>query len=132
MRLGANDLHATWSSDILEVDEALQVLEKSDMELVAAEQKDVARARHEQTSFVQAFRRRRFEVNAMAKARASTSGRAKAKAKAEPRTLPSSFDQKSVRVFCPQGHTSGTGRGPLARHGMATCGPGDGSRLVGR
>lgn len=103
-RVGQNDLPETWASTILEVDEAAQVLERSDMDLVVAEQREVARCRNAEASFVQAYRQRRFDAAARATTRPGKGGRrAQGKAKTAPAALPSSFDQRAVRQFCPPG-----------------------------
>lgn len=68
-RLAVNDLPTTWADEVLAVDEAAQVLERSDAELVQTEQRDMMRKAEEGKAFVQAYRQRKFDVRAEAAAR---------------------------------------------------------------
>lgn len=99
-RLAVNDIKAQWSAEIMQIDEASAVLERSDADLVAEEQRQAQSTEKDDAMFLQEFRQRRFDVRALAKA----GSRAKAKAKAAPRQrMPSSIPHAEAKGFAPPG-----------------------------
>ena len=100
-RLAINDLTRHWSSDILAVDEAAQVLERSDHELLGREQKDTVESMQQDREFVAAFRRKSFDVHALAKAKAGPKAKAKAAVKPKAVKLPACIPQAEAKKIVP-------------------------------
>jgi hypothetical protein len=88
-RLHLNDLGDAYAPTLLELDEALEVLDQDDRKKVVENQENVVKKMAERSNFARDFKAKRVDIRV-------AEAKAKAKAKAKPKAAPKAFKFESV------------------------------------